>query len=145
MYRLGIAHFWAKVREAKWGMRFRPPSGSNLTPKEQSGSSILRCQTTCVLEQWWTNRSPFWIIGVSMRWTPHSIPSWIPTERIMVCRKNKKLNNILLLGLFFEYQWTRSKLAELCFTQKRVKDGVSKMDIPMPKVALHDLSCPSGV
>ena len=34
----------------KGGTGFSSPSGSNLTPKEQSGSSILSCQTTCFHE-----------------------------------------------------------------------------------------------
>ena len=82
----GLAHFWEctgvmnpvknvrvqlslifarKANGPKGGWDFVPPSVSNLPPKEQSGSSILSCQTTCVLspEQWWTNRSLFWIIG----------------------------------------------------------------------------------
>lgn len=120
--------FARKANGPKGGWDFVPPSVSNLPPKEQSGSSILSCQTACIecvrVVEGWANH------------TPHTAVN--PDGN----------NNCLLLRQFsgnINEQWTRSKLAGLNFTQKRVKEGVSKMDTPVPKVALHDLSwTPAG-
>ena len=66
MYEFNFRSF---LRERQMGQReddiSSPLQYQICPPKEQSGSSILSCQTTCVLspEQWWTNRSLFWIIG----------------------------------------------------------------------------------
>ena len=48
--RVGYCSFLSESHGNKGGTGFSSPSGSNLTPKEQSGSSILSCQTTCFHE-----------------------------------------------------------------------------------------------